>query len=161
LALHMVFLGLCVAAWPWKPFSWSFRQLFSWRCFKAFWNLVVSVVTKDRGILYSMHFSTWQSRPVGLCGLPLHGCFHLIALTVDRGSSSRQKYDELTWWHPMKVFHWKLLSSSVRPFYCQCLSMEIAWLCARFYKPVSNWCVWNTQIHSFEVVSTYFCVYIL
>jgi hypothetical protein len=25
LALHMVILGLCVAAWPWKPITWSSR----------------------------------------------------------------------------------------------------------------------------------------
>ena len=42
---------------------------------------------------------------------------------------------------------------------CQCLSMEIAWLCARFSIPVSNGCNWNSKIHSFEWVSTYFCIY--
>jgi hypothetical protein len=30
-------------------------------------------------------------------------------------------------WHPMTVPHWKSLSTSVRPFYWTCLSMEIAW----------------------------------
>jgi hypothetical protein len=30
----------------------------------------------------------------------------------------------------MTVPHLKSLRSSVRPFYCQCLSVEIAWLCA-------------------------------
>ena len=32
--------------------------------------------------------------------------------------------------------------------YCECLSMEIAWLCAWFYTPVSNGCGWNSRIHS-------------
>ena len=57
------------------------------------------------------------------------------------------------------VQRWKSLSCSVRPFYCQCLSMEIAWLWARFYTPVSKRCGWNNRIHSFEEVSTYFCIY--
>jgi hypothetical protein len=39
------------------------------------------------------------------------------------------------------------VSSSVRSFYCQCLSMDIAWLCDRFYTPVSNGCGWNRLIH--------------
>ena len=39
--------------------------------------------------------------------------------------------------------------------------MKIAWLCVQFYTPVSNRCVWNSQIHSFEGVSTYLCVYIV
>ena len=105
-------------------------------------------------------------RSLSLCGLPLCGSaivaprsfyFTITALIVDRGSSSRTEiwrnvasYDGATLSH---------LSSSVRPFYCQCLSMVIACLCARFYTPVSSWCGWNSQIHSFEGVSTYF-VYI-
>ena len=59
----------------------------------------------------------------------------------------------------MKVPRWKSLSSTIKPFYGQCFSMEIAWLCAQFYTLVSNWCGWNSQIHSFERVSTYFCIY--
>jgi hypothetical protein len=53
----------------------------------------------------------------------------------------------------MTVPHWKSLSSSVRPVYWQCLSMEIAWLCAWFYTHVSNGCGW--KMHKFEWVSTY------
>jgi hypothetical protein len=37
------------------------------------WNSVVSVATKDRLFLRTMHFSTLQSHSVNLCGLPLHG----------------------------------------------------------------------------------------
>ena len=58
----------------------------------------------------------------------------------------------------MTVPRCKSLSSSVRPFYCKCISMEIAWCCARFYTPVSNGCGWNSWIHSFEGMSTYFCM---
>jgi hypothetical protein len=65
-------------------------------------------------------------------------CFHftITALTVDQGSSSRAE-----------IWPADLLSSSVRPFYYQYFSMAIAWLCARFYTPVSNWCRWNGRIH--------------
>ena len=82
-------------------------------------------------------FSTW-SRSMSLCGLPLRGWavvaprrFHIIitALTVARGNASMTD----TWrtvllerMHPMTVPRWKSLSSSVRPFYCQCLSKAIA-----------------------------------
>ena len=37
--------------------------------------------------------------------------------------------------------------------------MDIAWLCACFYTPVSNGCGGNRRIHSFEGVSTYLCIY--
>ena len=79
-------------------------------------------------------------------------CFHftMTAVTVDRGSSSRAEMwrtDLLERWHPMTVPRWKSLSSSARPFYCQCLFMEISWRCAQFYTPVSNGCGWNSRIH--------------
>ena len=68
------------------------------------------------------------------CSQTFH--FTITALPVYRGSSSRAEIwqtDLLERWHPMTVPHWKSLSSSVRPFYFQCLSMETAWLCAQFY----------------------------
>ena len=53
LALHMMILGLCAAAWPLKPISWS-----SWRTVivltllpEAVWNSVMSVATEDRRFL--------------------------------------------------------------------------------------------------------------
>ena len=113
----------------------------------------------NRGQTIPTHYalSTWWSCSVSLCGLPLRGwavprLFHftVTALTVDRGSSSRAEIwwtDLLERWHPMTVPPWKSLSSSVRPFYCQRLSMEIAWRCARFYTPVCNMCGWNSWIH--------------
>ena len=91
---------------------------------------VVSVATEDRRFLRATRFNTLQSRSVSLCGLPLRGwtCvapryfhFTITALTVDRGMSSRSdiwQTDLLERWHPMTVPHWKSLSSSVRPFYC-------------------------------------------
>jgi hypothetical protein len=114
---------------------------------------------------------TWRSRSVSLCGLPVRGWvivaarrlhFPIASLTADRWSSSRAyilRTDLLERWHPMMVPHWKLLSSSVRPFYWQCLSMAIAWLCARIYTAVSNRLGLNSSIHLFEGVSTYFCIY--
>ena len=95
-------------------------------------------------------FNTGRSRSVSLYGLPLRSWgkvaptrfhFTMAALTVDRGSSSRAEIwgtDLLERCHPMMVPHWMSRSSSVRPFYCQCLSMAITWLCAQFYTPESN-----------------------
>jgi hypothetical protein len=106
---------------------------------EAVWNSGVSVAMENRQFLCATHFSTQWSHSVSLCVLPPCGwavvsprCFHftITALTVDRGSSSRAKMrwtDLLERWHPMMVPCWKSLSSSLRPFYCQILSMEIAW----------------------------------
>ena len=122
-------------------------------------SLVVSVATEDRPFLHAKCFSTLQFCSVSVCGLPLQGWaiaaprhfhFTITALTVDRGSSNRAEIlrtNLLERWHPMTVALWKSLSSTVRPFYCQCLSIEIAWLCARFYTPVSNSCGWNSRVH--------------
>ena len=87
------------------------------------------LLVSNGGELYTTQgWITWRSRSVSLCGLPLHGwaavaprCFHftITTLTVDRDSSSRVEIwraDLLERWHPMKVPHWKSLSSSVRPF---------------------------------------------
>ena len=116
-----------------------------------------------------MRFSTRRFCSVSLCGLPLCGwavvaprCFHftITELTVDP-TRAGQKFDELTCWKGGILWrcHVKSLTSSVRPFYCQWLSMKIAWLGAWFYTPVSNGCDWNSRIHSIEEVSTYFCIY--
>ena len=161
LALRMVILGLYAVARPWKTISWSSRRTVLVLTFlpEAVWNSVVSVATENRPFLRVTCFSTWQSHSVSLCGLPLCGWavvtprrfhFTITALTVNRGSSSRAEIwqtDLLERCHPMTVPCWKSLSSSARPFYCQCLSMESAWLCAQFYTPVSNGCGWNNRIH--------------
>ena len=131
--------------------------------------LLVIAATEDRPFLCVTRLSNRRSRSVSLCGLPLHGWavvapirfhFTITELSVDWGSSSRAEI-WLTYllerWYPMMMPHWKSLSSSVSSYYCQCLSMEIAWLCARFYTPVSNGCGWNSRIHSFEGVFTYYC----
>ena len=108
---------------------------------------------------------------MSLCGLPLRGWavvaprrfhFTITALPVDRGSSSKAEVwqtDLLERCYPVTLPWWKSMSSSIRPFYCQCLSMEIAWLRALFYTPVSNGCGQNSQNHSFEGVSTSFSIY--
>jgi hypothetical protein len=77
----MVILGLCAAAWPWKPISWSSRRtvlvltvLVLMFLPEAVWNSVVSVATGNRRFLRAMCFSTRRSR--------LH--FTITALTVDR-----------------------------------------------------------------------------
>ena len=148
----MVILGLCAAARPWKPFSCSscLTVIVLKLLAEAVWNLLVSVATEDRWFLHATCFRTRRSRSVSLCGLSFRGwdvvvprCFHftITALTVDRGSSIRAEIwwtDLLERWHPMTVPHWKSLSSSVGPFYSQYLSMEIAWLGARFYTPVKT-----------------------
>jgi hypothetical protein len=114
-------------------------SLFSWQRVTvltllpdAIWNSVVCVPTKDRRFLGTMRFRTRWSHSVSLCGLPLRGWavvaprrfhFTIAALTVDQGSSI---WAEIWWtdllerWHPMTVSRWMSLSSSLRPFYCQC-----------------------------------------
>ena len=53
LALQMVVLGLCAAARPWKPISWSSRRtvLVLILLPEAVWNTLVSVRTKDEQCL--------------------------------------------------------------------------------------------------------------
>ena len=148
LALRMVILGLCAAARRWKPILWS-----SWLTVlvltlfpEAVWNSVVSFATEDRWFLRATCFSTRGSRSVILCGLPLHGWavfaprrFHF---TINSSSWTEIcQTDLLERWHPMTVSRWKSMSSSESPFYCQCLSVEIAWLCARFLYNCQQW-VW-------------------
>ena len=109
---------------------------------EAVWNPVVSVATRGQTICYALRASALGSSVLWTsCGLLLW------------------QTDLFGRWHPMTVPRWKLLSSSVRSFYWQWLSTEIAWLCAQFYTPVSNGSGWNSQIHLFEGVSTYFCIY--
>ena len=95
--------------------------------------------------LLLLDVSTWQLLHLQLTWAALAGQLFLWTDLLER-------------WHPMTVPHWKSLSSSVRPFYFQCFSMEITWLCARFYTPFSNGCGWNSRIHEFEGVSRYFCI---
>ena len=68
--------------------------------------------------LLCLEVSTSQEQHLQLTGAALAG----------------QKFDELTCWKGGILWqcHVKSLSSSVRPFYCQCLSMVIARRCARF-----------------------------
>ena len=123
---------------------------------------------RGRMIFTCYTLSTLQPRSVSLGGLPYCGwavfasrCFHFIitALTVDRGSSSMEEmwlvgkvasYDGAT----LKVTELRS-KASLLPIFVY----EIAWLCAWFHTPVSNVCGWNSHIHSFEGVSTYFCIY--
>jgi hypothetical protein len=128
----MVILDWCAAALPWKPISGSSRRT----------DLVLTLLPE----------AVWSS-VVGAMVAPRR-----VHFTVDRGSSSRAEIwqtDLLERWNPMTVPCKKTLTSSVRPFYCQCLSMEIASLCAWFYTPVSNSCGWNCESTNFR------CVHIL
>ena len=113
---------------------------------------VVSVANKNRWFLRTMRFSTRRSRSASLYYLPLRDW----AIVASRRFHFRNKsiYRVDIWWtnlsdrwHPMTVPCWKSLSSSIRPFYCQCLSMEIACLCAWFYTPGSKGFGWNSQTH--------------
>jgi hypothetical protein len=98
LALRMVILGLCAAARPWKPISWSSwrtvivdEQFLCWLCSRGSLELVVSVATDVRQFVCTMRFSTQRSLSVSLCGLPRRGwavvaprCLHftITAVTV-------------------------------------------------------------------------------
>jgi hypothetical protein len=100
--------------------------------------VLLSVANEDKLFLLATRFSTQWFHSLCMCGLSLRSwtviaprCFRftITALTVDLGSSSRAEIwrtDFLERWHPMTLPCWKSLTSSVRPFYCQCLSMEIA-----------------------------------
>ena len=141
-----------------KPISWSSRRTVLGQTLlpEAVWNSVVSVATEDRQFLYNTRCSTWRFCSVSLCGLPIRGWavvaprhFHFTT-TAQLSSSSRAKIwwnDLLERWHPMTVPLWKSLSSSVKSFYWQCLSMENAWMCDWYYTTVNNWCEWNSRIH--------------
>ena len=132
------------------------EQFLCWRCFQMPFGTRVCC---NQGQTIFTRFSTRRSRSVSLCGQQIRGWavvasryfhFTITALTVDRGSTSRAdiwRTDLLERWNPMTVSCWKSLSSSVRPFYCQCLSMEIACLCARFYTAVSHGCGLTSRIH--------------
>jgi hypothetical protein len=118
------------------------EQLLCWLASRS--SLELSRECCNQGQTVFTHFS----------GTVLWACvayhFTITALTIDRGSSSRAEIwstDLLERRHPMPVPRWDSVSSFIRPFYCQCLSMEIAWLCARFYTAVSNGCGWNSWIH--------------
>jgi hypothetical protein len=116
LALHMVILGLCAAAQPLKHISWTVFLLELLP--EAVWNSVVSVATQNRWFSRTTRFSTrWSRRR-----------FHFTITALDRGSSSREEIGQnylLERWRLYEALHWRILSSSVRPFCCRCLSMEI------------------------------------
>ena len=81
--------------------------------------------------------TSWLSRCCSLT-FPLHN-----NSTYSTSSEEVWRTDFLERWHPILALRWKSRKSSVWPFYCQCLSMEIACLYAWFYTPVRNGCVWN------------------
>ena len=131
----MLILGLCAAALPWKPISWSSQQTLIVLMLlpEAVWNSVVSVATEARRFLLffkkkGFYLLLLFLRASALCGpvllcLALRGwavvaprLFHLTttSITVDRGSSSRAETDLLGRWHLMIVPRWKSLSSSVQ-----------------------------------------------
>ena len=160
-ALHMVILGLFAAALPWKPISWSSRTNSYCVDLASRGSLEISSECCNRGHTVFMRFSTRWSRSVSLCDLPLR-CgavvaprrfhFTITALRVARGSFSSAELwrtDLLERWHLMKVPCWKSLVLLKSSFYRQCLSIEVACLCARFYTLVSNRCAWNSRIHKF------------
>ena len=110
------------------PRNWRFRTMLSTNTFTEQRKRALTRI--ERG--WATCFSTCRSRSLSLCGIHHRGwavvaprCFHfpITALTVDQGSSSKAEIwqtDLLKRWHPMTVPHRKSLSSSVRPFYCQC-----------------------------------------
>ena len=151
LELRMVILGLCAADRPWKPILWSASMSV---LVLTLIPEVVSVVAKNR---CATLFHTRRSRSVSLCGLPLCGwavvaprCFHftITALTVDCGSSSRAEIlqtDLLERWHTMTMPRWKLLSSSVRPFYSNVCLWRLNGCVLNLFTPFSNGCGWKLK----------------
>ena len=136
--------------------------------------LVVSVATEDRQFLHTTRFSTRQSHSVSLSGLPLRSWavvaprrfpFTITALTVDQGSSSRAEIclKGVILWRCYIESHWALQQDQATANVCR---WRLQGCVLNFYTPVSNGCDWNSRIHYFEVVSTYwsslynvFCIY--
>jgi hypothetical protein len=83
LALHMVSLGLCAAAWPWKPVSWSSRRTVHVLMLlpEAVWYSVVSDATEDRSF-YALRASALGCPVLWACVVAYHftlvapRCFH-------------------------------------------------------------------------------------
>ena len=150
-----------------KLYSWHYaleQVTFSWHLP----NLDSSVRLSDGGawfttlenvfpLLQWWRASHPSSRSLVLCMLILDLCaaarpwkpisWSSRGSVVSVATEDRRWTNLLERWHPMSVPRWKSLSSSVRPFYCQCLSMEIAWRCARLYTFVIHGCGWNSRIH--------------
>jgi hypothetical protein len=150
LALCMVILGLC--ADENQLHEAPDEQFLCWRCFqKQFGSECCNPRTDHFYSLRSSAFCelVWSTTCGWTVVIPRRFYFTITALTVDRGSCRRTEIwqtDLLERWHPMTLTRWKSLSSSVRPFYSQCLSMEIALLCAQFDTPVSNGCAQSTHL---------------
>jgi hypothetical protein len=145
-----------------ETISWSSWWNGSYADIASRAGLELSIECCNRGHTVFKHFSTRWSHSASLCDLPLR-CravvaprrfhFTITALRVDRGSFSSAELwrtDLLERWHLMTVPCWKSLVLLKSSFYCQCLSIEVACLCVRFYTLVSNRCAWNSGLHKFS-----------
>ena len=108
-----------------------------------------------------MLFCTQRSRSVNLCGLPHRGWavvaprrfhFTISALRVDWSSSSRADilrtdFGKMASYDGATLSHWALLLPML-------VFGDFMAVCSIWY----NRCGWNSQIQSFEGVSTYVCV---
>ena len=95
---------------------------------------------------YFMKLPTNSSVSVDIAS---RGCLEISSECSSRAEIWRTDLLERCHRH-MTMPLWKSLSSSVRPFYCQCLSMEIAQQCAwfiYFFTAVGNSCGWNSLIY--------------
>ena len=107
LALHMVILGLCAAAWAMETNVMKLQMNSSCADVASRGGLELSSECCNRGQMI-LHASALGGPVLWAC-VPLHGwavvaprCFYFTikALTVDRGSSS---CGLLEMWHPMTV----------------------------------------------------------
>ena len=108
---------------------------------------------------YVLRASTFGGSVLWACGLPLcgwaivaprHFHFTITAYTVDWAVPAGHTFYELTCWKG--GIQWRLMAhnngwNGIKHMETKCLSMEIVWLCARFYTPVSNGCGWNSRIY--------------
>jgi hypothetical protein len=124
-ALHhssqrMVIFCLCVAAGPWKPISWN-SQL-------TVWNSVVSYALQHSVSFLAYHFKT---ELLLLLAVSISQKQHFPSIGA---ALAQQDIYKLSWWKG-GILWWCHVESNwalqYGPFYCQYLSIWIAWLCAR------------------------------
>jgi hypothetical protein len=116
--------GDLAAVRPWTPISWSSQRtdLVLMLLPEAVWKSV-TVATEDRKCLHTSALCC----PVLWAGVDYHFAAEPLLLQTFPLHSRAEiwRTDLLERGHPMTVARWKSLSCSVRPIYCQCLSMEV------------------------------------
>jgi hypothetical protein len=115
------------------------EQFLCWHCFQRHFGTWCWVLGLRRNDFFYTLLASVLGSPILWACVAYHFVDELLLL-LDVSTSQSQHLQLtrveiwLTCWKGCRltVPHWMSLSSSVRPFYCQCLTMEIAWLCFPF-----------------------------